>query len=662
MLTSRSDHGPQDILIRRSANAREGSGALRAGGVHLRTTNPAITGRVRRTPDRGRPRVHDLHQPAQATRRRREAGSEVRAIWPRRRSRHDGGSVIELRGDEALAVFSSARQAIRAALDLQARFVEETLADPSLPLPVGIGLDAGEAVPVAGGYRGGALNLAARLCGQAGPGEVLASAEAVHLARKIEGVTYVDRGTVQLKGLEDPVRVIKVIPEGDDPADLLKPFAQPATSTTPPRQRGGRRTVLIAAIAIAVVIALVAVAVPLLRSDPDVEALPGKRPPDAELVHSNGDGIASREWHTGWHHRGRRVHLGHGHAERQRHEGRPRDAGCGRHDRRRRGPDRHRVRRREPVGRREQRGRGGQDRSVERPDRRPDPRRQQPERRRRDRDGRLGRQLRRRQRHADRSGHVETRREGERRGRSDRGRRGRRRRLGRVDQRRAPHARPVRQRHDDRDPRRQRARRRRDRRRQRLGVERPRRHPVAGRSRHRHRHGDAADRRRSRRRLRRRGVDLGRQPLRGFDRPGRPRHRAGPADPRRRRAVRVGGRRRRVVWVATLASPERAPRRDAARGRREPARHDRSGDRIRLRVVVDPDDDERRPRRLPARRRTAGRRDRPRPRHVDPPAERRREDTDVPPAARGSDTQMERRSDQRTSDWRSSGRSRSRVG
>ena len=48
-----------------------------------------------------------------------------------------GGSVIELRGDEALAVFSSARQAIRAALDLQARFVEETLADPSLPLPGG---------------------------------------------------------------------------------------------------------------------------------------------------------------------------------------------------------------------------------------------------------------------------------------------------------------------------------------------------------------------------------------------------------------------------------------------------------------------------------------------------------------------------------------------
>jgi class 3 adenylate cyclase len=37
-----------------------------------------------------------------------------------------GGEVIELRGDEALAVFTSARQAIRAALYLQELFLEES--------------------------------------------------------------------------------------------------------------------------------------------------------------------------------------------------------------------------------------------------------------------------------------------------------------------------------------------------------------------------------------------------------------------------------------------------------------------------------------------------------------------------------------------------------
>ena len=87
-----------------------------------------------------------------------------------------GGVLIEVRGDEALSVFTSARQAIRAAVDLQARFAEETDADSRLPLKVGIGIDSGEAVRMPdGSYRGAALNVAARLCGRAHGGEVIVS-------------------------------------------------------------------------------------------------------------------------------------------------------------------------------------------------------------------------------------------------------------------------------------------------------------------------------------------------------------------------------------------------------------------------------------------------------------------------------------------------------
>jgi DNA-binding NarL/FixJ family response regulator/class 3 adenylate cyclase len=132
-----------------------------------------------------------------------------------------GGQVVELRGDEALCVFASPRQAIRAAVELQDRFVDETLADPALPLAVGIGLDAGEAVPVEGGFRGGALNLAARLSGRAGPGEIVVSREIAHLARRVEGVRYTDRGEVSLKGLADPVTVIEVSSEAAPAASRL---------------------------------------------------------------------------------------------------------------------------------------------------------------------------------------------------------------------------------------------------------------------------------------------------------------------------------------------------------------------------------------------------------------------------------------------------------
>jgi class 3 adenylate cyclase len=125
------------------------------------------------------------------------------------------GAVIELRGDEILAAFESAREALRAATELQARCREETDADPSLPLRVGAALDAGEAVAFEGGYRSGALNLAARLCSLAEPGTVLASTGVVHLAGKVDGLAAVSRGEVALKGLESPVQVYQIGPEGE---------------------------------------------------------------------------------------------------------------------------------------------------------------------------------------------------------------------------------------------------------------------------------------------------------------------------------------------------------------------------------------------------------------------------------------------------------------
>jgi ABC-type transport system substrate-binding protein/class 3 adenylate cyclase len=171
-----------------------------------------------------------------------------------------GGTLLELRGDEALCVFASAREAIRTAVELQRRFVEETLAEPLLPLTVGIGLDAGEAVPVQGGYRGGALNLAARLCGQARAGEILASREVTHLARRLDGVRYEERGTLFLKGLDEPVATSRVVPEGSDAVERLRPFVPP-----PPTPRKTLRPWVVAA-GVAIVLAFVAISVPLLRS------------------------------------------------------------------------------------------------------------------------------------------------------------------------------------------------------------------------------------------------------------------------------------------------------------------------------------------------------------------------------------------------------------
>jgi predicted ATPase/class 3 adenylate cyclase len=146
-----------------------------------------------------------------------------------------GGDVYELVGDQAVAVFTSARAALRTAVALQGRIADERARDPSFPVHIGIGLDAGEAVPVEGGYRGGPLNLAARLCARAGPGEIFASEGVTHLTRAVEGIDARDRGLVHFKGMAAPVRVLQIGAAGTL-SDALPPLEAPARSSNLPAQ------------------------------------------------------------------------------------------------------------------------------------------------------------------------------------------------------------------------------------------------------------------------------------------------------------------------------------------------------------------------------------------------------------------------------------------
>jgi class 3 adenylate cyclase/energy-coupling factor transporter ATP-binding protein EcfA2 len=143
-----------------------------------------------------------------------------------------GGELVELRGDEALAVFDSPRQALRAAVELQSAFADETAGDPALPLGVGIGLDVGEAVPVGDGYRGGALNLAARLCAVAAAGEVLANEGLVRLAGRVDGLTYTSLEPAAFKGYDEPIAAVRV--GGADGAYAAGAAPPPSVREPPP--------------------------------------------------------------------------------------------------------------------------------------------------------------------------------------------------------------------------------------------------------------------------------------------------------------------------------------------------------------------------------------------------------------------------------------------
>jgi DNA-binding NarL/FixJ family response regulator/class 3 adenylate cyclase len=124
---------------------------------------------------------------------------------------------LELRGGEALLVFDSIRDGIRAAMELQASFANPD-ASEGMAFPMGIGLAASEAEAVGSGYSGVALEVAARLSGLAGPGEVLASQEVVQLAGTLVGLAFLDRGSIRTGQRTEPVAVVRIAPLEDDPA------------------------------------------------------------------------------------------------------------------------------------------------------------------------------------------------------------------------------------------------------------------------------------------------------------------------------------------------------------------------------------------------------------------------------------------------------------
>ncbi|HEY7176750.1 MAG TPA: ABC transporter substrate-binding protein, partial [Micromonosporaceae bacterium] len=126
------------------------------------------------------------------------------------------GVVTGTWGDQVLVEFSSARDAVRAAVELQRRCRAATVARPAAPLGVGIGVDVGEPAGEQDLLAGNALNVAARLCAAAAAGEVLASTELLHLAGNVDGVVREPRGRLRLKGITRPVPVIRLLPADHD--------------------------------------------------------------------------------------------------------------------------------------------------------------------------------------------------------------------------------------------------------------------------------------------------------------------------------------------------------------------------------------------------------------------------------------------------------------
>ena len=177
--------------------------------------------------------------------------------------RHEGAE-IKTEGDAIHAVFPSASSAVMCGLDIVDAAAELNAQEPDRPLALGVGVHAGEAVETPEGYIGRAVNIAARLCAAAKPGEVLVSSTVKGITQASIPVGFIPRGRRRLKGISDPIVVYAV--------------TRDATAKAP---RAVPRSVVLGAagVALAVVVAVAAVAAAQFLARP--AASPSPSPPRA---------------------------------------------------------------------------------------------------------------------------------------------------------------------------------------------------------------------------------------------------------------------------------------------------------------------------------------------------------------------------------------------
>jgi len=120
-----------------------------------------------------------------------------------------GGSEIKHTGDGVMASFPVSSRALECAVAIQQAFADRNESETDTPIRVRIGLNAGEPVAEEADLFGTAVQLAARVCARAEPGQVLAANVVRELAAG-KGFLFADLGEVVLRGFEDPVRLYEV--------------------------------------------------------------------------------------------------------------------------------------------------------------------------------------------------------------------------------------------------------------------------------------------------------------------------------------------------------------------------------------------------------------------------------------------------------------------
>lgn len=118
------------------------------------------------------------------------------------------GKEVKHMGDGIMAVFPSSASSVEAAIEIQKNMAIHN-ASQDMKFQIRIGINAGEAIAEENDLFGTVVQLAARVCAQAGGDETLVSAN-VKDTYSGSRAAFVSMGTRQMKGFAEPVEVFQV--------------------------------------------------------------------------------------------------------------------------------------------------------------------------------------------------------------------------------------------------------------------------------------------------------------------------------------------------------------------------------------------------------------------------------------------------------------------
>jgi class 3 adenylate cyclase len=122
-----------------------------------------------------------------------------------------GGFEVKALGDGFMLVFTTARQAVRCAVDVQSALAEYNREHPERLLLVRVGINSGDTFRHGQDYFGPAVSMASRVTTKARGGQILMTDTSRDLAGPLEGIEYVARGRFQMRGFPGRHRLYEVM-------------------------------------------------------------------------------------------------------------------------------------------------------------------------------------------------------------------------------------------------------------------------------------------------------------------------------------------------------------------------------------------------------------------------------------------------------------------